>query len=170
MRFVSAHAFADKSGTFAFDLYIRARSTVVICRIRIAEARVRFSPGPPMITQKRELGNKGEDEAVRYLAKKGYSVVARNWATKFGEIDIIAKKRDGAYVFVEVKTVRAGGYVRPEENITYKKLQRFLRTIEMYLRAARASDQMPWQMDAITVTIDEGGVYDIKHWENINIF
>ncbi|OGD24068.1 hypothetical protein A2Z10_02540 [Candidatus Azambacteria bacterium RBG_16_47_10] len=123
-----------------------------------------------MITQKRELGNDGEERAAQYLIAKGYSIVARNWATKFGEIDIIAKKSDGAYVFVEVKTIRSGGFIRPEENITPQKLQRFLRTVEIYLRAERVSDSTPWQIDAITITIDTGGVCDIRHWENINIF
>lgn len=123
-----------------------------------------------MITQKRELGNKGEDKAAHYLLEKGYSIVARNWTTKFGEIDIIAKRRDGAYVFVEVKTVRSDGAIRPEENITSQKLQRFLRTVDIYLRTAHASETTLWQVDAITVSLDIGGAADIQHWENINIF
>jgi len=49
-----------------------------------------------------EVGRLGEKIAAEFLAKKGYRILARNFRTRFGEIDLVAAK-DGVLVFVEVK-------------------------------------------------------------------
>ncbi len=50
-----------------------------------------------------QTGREGEDEAARYLAGAGMEILARNWRTRRGELDIVA--RDGeSLVIVEVKT------------------------------------------------------------------
>lgn len=56
-----------------------------------------------MTGYRQKLGQAGEDYAVDYLRKNGYSIVATNFRTKCGEIDIIARE-NGYLVFVEVKT------------------------------------------------------------------
>ena len=52
---------------------------------------------------KRTVGVKGEDLAAAILEEKGYDILTRNYVTKAGEIDIIAK-RDDTVIFCEVKT------------------------------------------------------------------
>ena len=52
-------------------------------------------------------GNAGEQKACDYLSKKEYEILQRNWRTKRGEIDIIAKEGD-QIVFIEVKTLPSG--------------------------------------------------------------
>ena len=55
------------------------------------------------------LGRRGEEAAVRLLLAKGYTILARNWRVRSGELDIVA--RDGrTLVFVEVKTRRRSGF------------------------------------------------------------
>jgi putative endonuclease len=49
------------------------------------------------------VGNRGETLAVEHLQMKGYKILGRNYASKWGEIDIVAKDKD-IVVFVEVKT------------------------------------------------------------------
>ena len=44
-----------------------------------------------MVTENRRRGNLGEDFAADYLEKEGYRILERNYATKLGEIDIIAQ-------------------------------------------------------------------------------
>ena len=53
----------------------------------------------------RHLGEFGEERAVRFLRRKGYRIVERNYRCRQGEIDIIARKRD-ILAFVEVKLRR----------------------------------------------------------------
>ena len=56
-----------------------------------------------MITEKRRRGDMGEDFAAKYLEDKGYEIIERNFNTRLGEIDIVAK--DGRYIaFIEVKS------------------------------------------------------------------
>ena len=80
-------------------------------------------------TQK--VGEIGESQAVNFLKEQGYIIVARNIANKFGEIDIIAKKRN-IYHFFEVKTGYKGGWVNPAENLTKTKLRKFIISVEYY--------------------------------------
>ena len=51
---------------------------------------------------KKVLGNFGEDMAARYLQRKGYRIVDRNFSCRLGEVDIVAQK-SGYVVFVGVK-------------------------------------------------------------------
>lgn len=84
------------------------------------------------------LGRRGEDVAAAYLAGLGWQIVARNWRTRAGELDIIA--RDGQWlVFVEVRARRAGrrGVVptagTPEESVTPRKQRQLIAMSEAYL-------------------------------------
>ncbi len=54
----------------------------------------------------RTLGNRGEDAVVRYLKRRGWQILERNFTVKGGEIDIIAR-RFSYIIFVEVKTRKA---------------------------------------------------------------
>ncbi len=52
------------------------------------------------------LGRRGEQCALEHLERLGYTLVARNHRTRFGEIDLVVRG-ESALVFVEVKTRRA---------------------------------------------------------------
>ncbi len=80
-------------------------------------------------TQK--IGEIGEEKACEFLMKHGFTVLERNVANKFGEIDIVAKSH-GTHYFFEVKTGRKGGWLNPAENLTKEKLRKFLISVEHY--------------------------------------
>ena len=63
------------------------------------------------------LGVKGEQLAVDFLKDKKYEILERNYATKLGEIDIIAKQNN-RIVFIEVKQRESLRYGYPREAIT----------------------------------------------------
>ncbi|MBI4028892.1 MAG: YraN family protein [Candidatus Blackburnbacteria bacterium] len=75
----------------------------------------------------RVVGNRGEDQAVKFLQKQGYKVVARNFHNRTGEIDIVAIDHN-VLVFVEVKTRYSYKYGLPEESVTPQKINSIIRT------------------------------------------
>lgn len=97
------------------------------------------------------LGEKGEDEAVRYLKKLGYSIVERNAANKFGEIDIVGKKK-GIYYFFEVKAGIAGTWFNPAENLNKAKLRKFLISAEHYVLVHSIKD---YRVQGVIVLFDQ---------------
>jgi len=68
-----------------------------------------------------EKGKVGEDLAVEYLLGLGYTVEARNYRTKQGELDIVASAPDGTLVFVEVKAAGGKAYGNPLHKVTPAK-------------------------------------------------
>lgn len=72
------------------------------------------------MTQSAELGKSGEKLAGEYLEKIGYEIIEKNFRTKFGEIDIIARD-DETFVFVEVKTRKDGLYGAPQYAVNFYK-------------------------------------------------
>ena len=114
-------------------------------------------------TEKQVIGALGEDIASRYLENKGFSIVTRNYRKKFGEIDIVTKKKEKIH-FVEVKTVsrEADAVVtqetpdgfRAEDNVHDWKLKRLSRAIRVYLSENKIPDESEWQFDVITVMLD----------------
>jgi putative endonuclease len=75
----------------------------------------------------KSLGKFGENYACEVIAKKGHKILARNFHSRHGEIDIISEK-EGTIYFFEVKTRRTSSLNYPEESITYQKKQRMLKT------------------------------------------
>ncbi|OQB13383.1 MAG: hypothetical protein BWY15_01847 [Firmicutes bacterium ADurb.Bin193] len=79
------------------------------------------------------IGRYGEDAAVRYLKRRGYRIIERNYTVQGGEIDIIAQKGVNT-VFVEVKTRSGDGYGSPAEAVTYIKKQRMKKAATVFLQ------------------------------------
>jgi len=76
------------------------------------------------------------------LADRGLRVVARNARTRFGELDIVACDRRG-YLFVEVKTRRAGSFVSAAEAVDPRKLARIRRLALLWLAEQGAAGGSP---------------------------
>jgi putative endonuclease len=81
---------------------------------------------------RRELGAAGERAAERALVKKGGRVLARNYRTRFGEIDLIVGFRD-LIAFVEVKTRTNAAFGAPSEAVDSRKQARIAKTAMQYL-------------------------------------
>lgn len=85
---------------------------------------------------KKNVGELGEDFAAGMLEASGYKIIERNYATRRGEIDIIAV-RDGVMHFVEVKTRTGMQYGYPSEAVTRTKQERIRKAAEQYLQGRR---------------------------------
>ena len=98
----------------------------------------------------RAVGNIGEDRACVYLREQGFNIVDRNVYSKFGEIDIIAMK-DEVLHFIEVKSGK--DYDVAVQNITPKKMHRFLQTVASYQKKHHLD--IDYCIDAVIVTPEE---------------
>ena len=85
---------------------------------------------------KKNVGDIGEEFAAKMLENAGYRIIARNYATKQGEIDIIAIK-DGVIHFVEVKTRTGFQYGYPSDAVTKTKQDRIRKAAKQYLNNRR---------------------------------
>ena len=77
-------------------------------------------------------GKIGEDAVEKYLKNNGYEILERNFHSRWGEIDIIAKK-EKCIVFVEVKTRKSVKYGTPAEFVTGTKIKKIIKTAVLYL-------------------------------------
>jgi putative endonuclease len=121
---------------------------------------------------RRALGRYGEKLAREYLRARGFTLLARNYRTRRGEIDLIAFD-GGTLVFVQVKTHQIGTaqttmWESPLQWLSASQLARYRSVAQAYLddkrRAAPAAQRM--RFDAIGVLLDaEGAVVDLRHVE-----
>lgn len=79
-----------------------------------------------------KLGTEGENQAVRELQKKGYSILAQNWRSGKNELDIVARIAD-TVVFVEVKTRSTAFFGDPSEAVSIAKQKRTIQAANDYL-------------------------------------
>ncbi|MGB9498483.1 MAG: YraN family protein [Dissulfuribacterales bacterium] len=102
-----------------------------------------------MLSLRQKFGKFGENLAARHLKKLGYKIICKNYRTKLGEIDIIAKQ-DDTIVFVEVKSRRTSTFGSPKYSITLKKQQQISKTALYYLKKTNQSDVCA-RFDVVTV-------------------
>jgi len=113
---------------------------------------------------RKQTGKLGENIAVEYLKKKKYRILARNWQNKWGEIDIVAKRKK-RIVFVEVKTLQNAQNFLPEDQIDEKKKRQLVKMAQIYLLQNKLSLGIPHQIDVIAIELTDEEP-KIRHLEN----
>lgn len=106
-----------------------------------------------MTAHKQQVGQQGEDLAVKHLRRKGYKIIARNYRTHQGEIDIVARHK-GVLVFVEVKTRRSKRYGHPKWALTAAKQRQISMVALAYLKQ-HAAMQSAARFDVVTILAPE---------------
>src|SRR5207237_3783992 len=86
---------------------------------------------------RRSVGDAGEDAVAAWYEAAGYSIVARNWRVRAGELDVIAR-RGSVLVFCEAKTRRGDAFGLPAEAVTPRKQARIRGLATQWLAANRA--------------------------------
>lgn len=98
---------------------------------------------------KRDLGIKSEELAAKFLMKKGFQILERNFRCRLGEIDIVA--RQGSYlVFVEVRSRSSTRYGLPQESINRNKINKLRQLARFYL-LGRSADGLNVRFDVVAV-------------------
>jgi putative endonuclease len=103
---------------------------------------------------RKQLGGWGETVAAHHLEAIGYEILARNWRTTHGEIDLVAKAGQ-ELVFVEVKTRRGRRLGMPEEGLTRRKADKLMLLARQYL--SQHDLDVDWRIDLVAVELDRSG-------------
>lgn len=109
-----------------------------------------------------ELGTKGEEIAVKFLQKKGYKIIERNWRYKKKEIDIIALK-DDVLVIAEVKCRSNDNLEDPYESVKRKKQKHLVEAADNYL--IEKNLDLEARFDIISILYNGMG-YTLEHIED----
>ncbi len=102
-----------------------------------------------MSIRRQRLGRRGEDLAVRHLEASGYRILERNYRTRIGEIDIIAREGE-TLVFVEVKSRRSDRFGGPKGAVDFRKRMKLSQVALWYLKGTGRVDQSA-RFDVVTV-------------------
>jgi len=109
-----------------------------------------------------ELGKKGEQLAVDFLLKNGYSIVERNYRFDKAEVDIIAQQKD-TLAIIEVKTRSTSDFGNPQDFVKPKQIQRLVKAVNEYVIKNDLDVNIRFDIIAIT---KQGKTYEIEHLEN----
>ena len=117
-----------------------------------------------------DIGKLGEEMARKFLEKRGFKLIERNFKTpRWGEIDLVMKDGD-TLVFVEVKT-RSGSaaalFGGPLGAINYHKMKAIERAAQFYISSKNLNQEAP-RLDAVSVIVPDSGEPKIEHFPNIS--
>ena len=113
---------------------------------------------------KKVFGQNGEQLAVQYLLKRGYTILGTNWHCAHGELDIIAQQGE-MIVFVEVRTRHANSSEPAFASITPSKETKLMKSAYMYLADHDLSEQA-WRIDVIAIGVPRSGAPIVDHTED----
>lgn len=105
------------------------------------------------------MGRSGERFAEKYLKRKKYIILERNFTTKIGEVDLIARTKD-IVVFVEVKTRGSNSFGQPGEAVDHNKQNKYRLVASQYCKY-KGILNVPIRFDVIEILDGE-----INHIEN----
>lgn len=105
-------------------------------------------------------GRSGEDLACAHLESRGYAVLARNFRSRTGEVDVVARSQ-GTTVFVEVKERRSASHGHGFESVTGPKRRRIVRAARHYA-AVHGLLESPLRFDVISIDWRDGRP-EIRH-------
>lgn len=118
-------------------------------------------------SHKGKIGKLGEKKAVDYLRKK-FNIIATNYRTKGGEIDIIAEKGE-TIIFVEVKSRTSDLKGKPYEAVNSFKIKHLQKAINYYLSQNKLYS-FPCRIDVVSIEFAPNlTIKKFQHFENIEI-
>jgi len=109
-------------------------------------------------------GALGERTAAEHLRAAGYRILATNYRTDGGELDLVAQDQD-CLVFVEVKTRSEGQWLRPAAAVNRRKRQRLCRAALRYLRDS-GNPRTRIRFDIVEVILRGKTVHAVNHLPN----
>lgn len=113
---------------------------------------------------RRATGKDGEQRALAFLKRRGFTILTTNYRFKTGEIDIIARKK-ALIAFIEVKTRLSTRYGYPEEAINKRRQRRMIQTAKHFLVSNKLYDKMDIRFDVLALLRNDTS-FKIEYFEN----
>ncbi len=121
----------------------------------------------PQDAEHLRLGRWGEEVAIAFLRKKGYSIIRQDWRSGHRDIDIVARQGN-TVVFVEVKTRANREFGNPEDAVNHQKRENLRRAINHYVKSHKLSN--PLRFDIISIVGSLGSLPEITHFADIPLY
>ena len=112
----------------------------------------------------RVLGEQGERLAEEFLRKRGCKILRRNWRSRLGEIDLIARDGDEV-VFVEVKLRSSGDWGAVQEAVHSRKRRSICLAASEFADRNRLHGHT-LRFDVVAVLLPPGGAPEIRHYKD----
>ena len=113
----------------------------------------------------RDAGDRGEAAVARCLERRGCEILAAQWKCRYGELDLVARSREGTVCFVEVKLRGAGAIALPLEFVDGRKQERLRRAAAAYLNRY-GLDDAPVRFDVAEVYAQGDGSLRVVYLED----
>lgn len=111
------------------------------------------------------LGRWGEKRCEKFLKRKGFKVVARNYSCRAGEIDLVMEDSDGTIVFVEVKSRSAEDFARAQDSVTISKRRKMARAAKNFAATYKIRNR-PMRFDVVAVVVGKDGPAEVRHYRD----
>ncbi len=118
-----------------------------------------------LLSNRRLLGRWGEKYCEKFLKNQGYAFVARNFACKSGEVDLVMCSDEGALVFVEVKTRQSEDFAPAQAAVNYKKRKKMASTARWFVNQYKLKGRL-MRFDVMAVVLGEKGPAEVRHYKN----
>lgn len=110
------------------------------------------------------IGEKGEEYTVKFLEKKKYKILERNYRKRYGEIDIIAENKN-YIVFIEVKTRHKDSMTSAADAVNRQKQIRIIKTASLYLSENETEKFCRFDVCEVYINSDNLKLVDINYIE-----
>ncbi len=119
-----------------------------------------------LLADPKKLGRWGERYSEKFLKRRGLKLLARNFSSRDGEIDLVMVDRDSSVVFVEVKTRANEQFDSAESAVNYSKKNKLVRTAKLFCRKYGIENRA-LRFDAVIVVLGESAKPQVRHYQNI---
>jgi len=130
---------------------------------KVSEEDAQESRIPLEEMSSRQIGEKGEEIAAKYLIKRGYKIIQTNWTCQIGEVDIVAQDGDNV-VLVEVKTRRVlnkDDSIMPELAVNRAKQEKYRTLALMYAALHPALTSI--RFDVVAINLVAPSTASLRH-------
>ena len=100
------------------------------------------------------IGTDGESKVLSYLLENNFTIIQKNFRTRYGEIDIIAKSKNGVLRFIEVKTMLGSNIEDQIHSFTNRNLKKYYKLINEYFFLNEINSNQKCYIDLAVVTSD----------------